>query len=215
VQRLVPLVLAVFAVFALATVASSLDTVSTEPSIGTEEPTLSPKNVSGGPGGGGGGGGTKTEAERTPTATPASDAATGPPLGQVVAGFAVFLLASIAVLYRLTRGDADDGGDAPSDPEPTAPPADRVTLGADVPATNDVYRTWAALCRAAPLAPAGRTPAEVAEAAVGDGYGAETVAELTDVFCAVRYGDAAATSERERRARELAAELSLPTEGEP
>lgn len=217
-ERLVPLALAVLAVLALATVASSLDTVSTEPSVGTEEPTLEPKNESGGGGGGGGGGGTETGTRQPPTdnaATAVSESSTGPPLWQVVAGLGLFLLGSVAVLYGLTRGEDDDASDAPPDPHPTAPAADSVTLGASVPATNDVYRAWTALCRAIPVDPAGQTPAEVAEAAVAAGYEADAVAELTDAFCAIRYGEAAPTNERERRAGELARRLSLPLEGEP
>jgi len=218
VARLVPLALAVLAVVALATVASSLESVSTEPDIGTEEPTLEPKNSSGG-GGGGNGTGTQVGTTRTPTeltATPQSDGASGPPLWQVAAGLGLFLLGAVAVLYGLTRGDDADGSDEePPAPEPTAPAAERATLGGDLPATNDVYRAWAALCRSAPLDPAGQTPAAVAEAAVAAGYGAEGVTELTDAFCAVRYGNAAPTAERERRARVLAADLSLSLEGEP
>ncbi|MBX0286431.1 DUF4129 domain-containing protein [Haloarcula salinisoli] len=216
-ERVIPLALAVLAVFALATVASSLDTVSTEPAI--ESDTTPTADTNGSPGvPSGNRTGTEIGDTRTPTeltATPASGAATGPPLWQVVAGLALFLVGSVAALYGLTRGEDDDTDDEPATPEPTAPAADRATLGADVPATNDVYRAWAALCRAVPLDPAGQTPAEVAEAAVATGYGAETVAELTDSFCAIRYGDAAPTGERERRARALATELSLPLEGEP
>jgi len=215
VARLVAVALAVLAVFALATVASSLESVSTEPSIETEEPTLEPKTDYSG-GGGGDGGGTEEGAPRSPTeltAAPASGGTSGPPLWQVVTGLGLFLLGSVAVLFGLTRGEDGDGPDEPSAPEPTAPAAERATLGGDVPATNDVYRAWAALCRSIPLDSAGRTPAAVAEAAVGAGYEAEAVAELTDAFCAVRYGGAAPTAERERRARALATDLSL--EGEP
>lgn len=210
------LVLAGLAVFALATVAASLDTVSTEPTVGTEEPTLVPKNESGGGGGGGGGGGTREGQRDTAAAatTPASGPASGPPLWQVAAGLGLFLVGSVAALYGLTRGTDEDGSaEGPPEPQPTAPAADRATLAEGVPATNDVYRAWGALCRAVPLDPAGQTPAAVAEAAVAAGYGAEPVAELTDTFCAIRYGDAAPTGERERRARALAAELSL--EGAP
>lgn len=215
-ERLLPLVLAVLAVFALATVASSLETVSTEPTIESDTTPTAAKNGSGG--GGGNGTGTEIGDSRTPTeltATPASTATTGPPLWQVVVGLALFLVGSVAVLYGLTRGEDDGGDDAPPDPRPTAPAADRVTLGEPVPATNDIYRTWAALCRAVPVDPAGQTPAQVAEAAVAAGYEADAVAELTDAFCAVRYGGAAPTTERERRAGALARQLSLPTEDEP
>ena len=217
-ERVVPLALAVLAVFALATVAASLESVSTAPTVESETtPTGAAGNASAG-GSGGGPPGTEGGDRATPTelATAAGgESGTSVPLWQVAAGLAVFLFGSVVALYGLTRGEAGGSGEPPPDPEPTAPAADRVTLGASVPATNDVYRAWTALGRAVPLDPTGRTPAEVAEAAVAAGYEGEPVAALTDTFCAVRYGDAAATSERERRARELAGALSLPLEDEP
>ena len=217
-ERLVPLALAVLAVFALATVAASLGTVSTAPTIESDT------TPTGGSERGGGGGGSEPrgtdEGERRTVTTVAPDDESDPetqvPLWQVAAGLALFLVGSAVALYGLTRGDDEAGDDSePTAPEPTAPAAETVTLGSSVPASNDVYRAWSALCGAVPLDPAGQPPAAVAEAAVGAGYRAEPVAELTDAFCAIRYGDAEPTSERERRARALAADLSLPLEEEP
>jgi hypothetical protein len=219
VERVVPLALAVLAVFALATVAASLESVSTEPTIESETtPTGGADNASAG-----GSGASPPGTESGDRTTPADVAAEGGdesdtevPLWQVAAGLAVFLVGSAVALYGLTRGEERDGGtDETPAPEPTAPAADSARLGADLPATNDVYRAWTALCRAVPLDPAGQTPAEVAEAAVAAGHEGESVAALTETFCAVRYGDAEPTGERERRARELAAGLSLPMEDEP
>jgi len=219
VRRLAPLALAVLAVVALATVATSLDSVSTEPTIDTEDPTLTVKTVSGG-GSGSGTGTSGPEGRDQPTRTEIAAESDGGgadvPLWQVVVGLALFLVGSAVALYGLTRGeDEGDTGDGRPDPEPTAPSADSVVLGSAVPASNDVYRAWAALCGAVPLDPDGQTPADVAEAAVAAGHPPAAVAALTDAFCAVRYGDAAPTSEREARARTLASELSLDVEGEP
>jgi hypothetical protein len=47
-----------------------------------------------------------------------------------------------------------------------------------------------------------RTPAAVAEEAVERGLPEDAVAELTDLFREVRYGEAEPTEERERRAKE-------------
>ena len=78
-----------------------------------------------------------------------------------------------------------------------------------------MYRAWRALCTTVPLDPSGQTPADVADAAVAAGHAPDAVGELTDTFCAIRYGDAAPTSEREARARALATELSLDVEAAP
>ena len=211
--RLLPLVLAVFAVFALATVASSLDTVSTAPAIESE---TTPTGTSGDRRGGGGGPaeGTETRDGPTPTrtewtATPADESRGRLPLWQVAVGLGLVLVGSAVALYGLTGGEDEERPEERPAPEPTAPAADTVTLGATVPASNDVFRVWRALREAVPQDSTGETPAAVAEAAVVEGYRAEPVVELTDTFCAVRYGEAEPTSERERRARELAAALSL------
>lgn len=81
-------------------------------------------------------------------------------------------------------GDADEPGD-PAFPVEPAP-------------DNDVYRAWVAL--AAGLDGTQRTPAAVADRAVEAGLPEGAVAELTDLFREVRYGDADPTEERERRA---------------
>lgn len=217
-RRLATLALAVLAVVALAVVASSLDSVSTEPTIDTEEPTLTVKNSSKG-GGVGSGSGPERSEEATGIESGGESGASGGtdvPLWQVAAGIGLFLVGSAVALYGLTRGDdEDDTGAEQPDPEPTAPPPDSVTLGSTVPASNDVYRAWSALCGTVPLDPTGQTPADVAKAAVEAGHAPEPVSELTGVFCAIRYGDGAPTSEREARARELAAELSISLEGDP
>jgi hypothetical protein len=216
-RRVAMLVVAVLAVVALAAVAASVDTVSTEPTVDTDATPVGTGDLSGGGGGGGGG---DSEGRDVVDAVEAETAAgtgseTGLALWQVAVGLGLLLVGSVVALYGLTGGnEADEGEERAPDPEPPAPAAESVTLAADVPATNDVYRAWNGLCRTVPVESAGRTPADVARAAAEEGHEADAVAELTDTFCAVRYGGADPTAERERRARELAAALSLPLEGE-
>ncbi|WP_324756508.1 DUF4129 domain-containing protein [Haloarcula sp. GH36] len=219
-RRLVPVALASLAVLALGLVAASVDTVSTEPAV--ESTTTPPERTAGS-----GGAGTATpEADRSQsqgtvappartTTTAAADARGEPPLWQVVAGLGLFLLGSLLALYGLTGGDeAESTEDEERPREPTVPDPSRVTLAGDVPATNDVYRAWRALCAQVEAGDAGDTPAEVATAAVAAGYPEPAVSALTESFCAVRYGDACPTERRERRARELADRLGFPpTEG--
>jgi hypothetical protein len=217
VRRVAMLAVAILAVVALATVAASLDSVSTAPAVDTDSTPVGTADSDDGGGGGGGGDGEGRGDGGDVDASSGSDTGseTGLALWQVAAGLGLLLVGSAVALYGLTRGSEVNGnGDASSDPEPTAPAADSVTLAADVPATNDVYRAWNSLCRATPVESAGRTPADVARAAVEADHAADAVTELTEAFCAVRYGDVEPTSERERRARELAAALSLPLEGE-
>ncbi|GCF14208.1 hypothetical protein Harman_21430 [Haloarcula mannanilytica] len=222
--RLGSLVLAALAVVALAMVAASVETVSTAPAVTTEEQTVDSTPPPQAPGGGGPG---TPEGTQSATRVPETDAATaaasnvnnGPPRWQVAAGLMLVVLGGIAVLYELTRGEATDPDpdDESPPPTPTAPAADSVSLAADVPPENDVYRAWVALRnRVKPAhegseAPAGEpvTPADVRDRAIESGLPEQPVTALTDLFCAVRYGGAAATPEREQRARAVAATLSL------
>ncbi|MDQ2073343.1 DUF4129 domain-containing protein [Haloarcula sp. H-GB4] len=220
------LALAVLAVVALAMVAASLNTVSTAPTVTTGESTVDSTPPPQGPGGGGPGtpAGTQsaTRVPETETETAAaSKASDGPPRWQVVAGLALVVLGGLVVLYELTRGEASDpeSGDEDPPPTPTAPAADSVLLTGDVPPENDVYRAWSALRNRvesvdeASGQPAQEpvTPADVREGAIESGLPQQPVTALTELFCAVRYGDAAATPERERRARAVATTLSLDT----
>jgi len=231
VARLGSLALAALAVVALAMVAASVETVSTAPTVTTEEPTVDSTPPPQEPGGGGPGTpeGTQsaTRVPETDTATAAaSNANDGPPRWQVAAGLALVVLGGIAVLYELTRGEATDPDpdDENPPPTPTAPAADSVSLAADVPPENDVYRAWSALRNrvesggeaSGPPAREPVTPADVRDGAIESGLPEQPVTALTELFCAVRYGDAAATPEREQRARAVAATLSLdaPTRGD-
>ncbi len=78
--------------------------------------------------------------------------------------------------------------------------ADRIDADADV--SNEVFRAWREMTRHLRVdRPAASTPAEFADAAVDAGMDPDDVAELTDLFEAVRYGGQTATDERARRAR--------------
>lgn len=82
--------------------------------------------------------------------------------------------------------------------------ADRIEAagaGADAPVENEVYRAWREMARSLDVErPASSTPAEFARTAIEAGLDPGTVDELTDLFREVRYGDAAPTTDRERRA---------------
>lgn len=222
--RLGSLALAALAVITLAMVAASVETVSTAPTVTTEEPTVDstpPPQAAGGEGPG------TPEGTQSVTSIPETDAATaaasnstdGPPRWQVAAGLTLVVLGGIAVLYELTRGEAteSDPDDESPPPTPTAPAADAISLTSDVPPENDVYRAWSGLrnrvesADGASGAPAGEpvTPADVRNRAIETGLPEQPVTALTELFCAVRYGGAAATPEREQRARAVAATLSL------
>lgn len=216
-RRLGTVALVVLAVVALTTVSTSLETVSVEPTIESDGgETGTP--IERAPAGPGGGGGTETATDSRETAADVTTVTQSPgkqqlPLWQVVGGLGLFVLGSLLALYGLTRGtDVEDPGTEEVSGESTHPPPDQVTLGADVPATNDVYRVWNALSAEVPLEPAGETPAAVAEAAIAAGYRPEPVIELTDLFCAIRYGEKPPTPDRQQRARALATTLSLEDE---
>jgi hypothetical protein len=85
----------------------------------------------------------------------------------------------------------------------------------DAEPTNDVYRAWLTLTRAAGTTDSARTPREVASRAVERGLDADAVADLTDVFREVRYSGHPPTTERERRARAAADRLALEETVEP
>ncbi|WP_313692039.1 DUF4129 domain-containing protein [Halorarum halobium] len=119
------------------------------------------------------------------------------------------LLGSLALLFVSTGDDERE----PAEEEPDLPPADRrAALGAlageaadrleaDAVLGNEVYRAWSEMTALLDVEnPRASTPAEFADAAVDAGMDRADVAELTDVFEAVRYGGADPTAEREERA---------------
>jgi hypothetical protein len=152
------------------------------------------------------------------TGKPVSDAAAATtrtlslPVLVGVVGIALVVVAA-AFLLR-TDDDAADVTtsveDEPSDDQPAGgdwtaaqaaagDAADRIAAGADV--DNEVYRAWRDMTEHVPLPAADTaTPAEVADAARDAGVPAEHADALTDLFREVRYGDRAATADREQRA---------------
>ena len=121
----------------------------------------------------------------------------------VVAAGAALLEALAADLERtLATRDAGAAGPAGEDRRARrgAAAGDERAVLVEPASDNGVYRAWMAL--AAGLEGTQRTPAAVAEEAVARGLPEEAVAELTDLFREVRYGDAEPTEERERRAKE-------------
>jgi hypothetical protein len=170
--------------------------------------------------------GTDTESRETLltsdlVATPAGGDAAPGLLGDVGVGgvplWVVGVLAVVgigAVALATTRSDdgetdavddADDEGDDPPKPhveglEATAArAADRIQRDADV--DNEIYRAWIELTEHLDVAhPDASTPGEFADAAVDAGLDPDTVAELTELFERVRYGDTAPTADREDRA---------------
>jgi hypothetical protein len=140
-----------------------------------------------------------------------SERPNSPALWQVGASILFLTVGGVLVLYGLTSG-----ADVEPDPENTVESSDtsrldsdRSRLVRDVPPTNEVYRTWQALRDSVCEDADSVSPAEVATAAVQDGRERQAVETLNSEFCAVRYGTAAPTEERERRARSAGATLGL------
>jgi hypothetical protein len=140
----------------------------------------------------------------------AADALSSPAV--LVALLVVLAVAVAVVVVFGTRGDdlPDEEPDiesAPDDEEVAAigrlagTAADRIE--ADAATENEVYRAWRAMTdELAVDSPETTTPGAFAAAAVDAGMDPDDVAELTDLFEAVRYGGFEATAERERRAVE-------------
>jgi len=137
------------------------------------------------------------------------------PVPLLVVGGLVFV-AALAVLSRrwgsassvgvVRAGDDEtESGRVATDTHDTT--AGTPTVFEDVPPTNDVYRAWLSLARAVDATDRSDTPAAVATRAVDHGFDDEAVATVTAVFCEVRYGSAAVTADRERRARDAAQRL--------
>ena len=108
-----------------------------------------------------------------------------------------------------------DGGGEPSEQESDERPADeerRSEIGRAAGRAadriedseefeNEVYRAWREMTDALPVdRPASSTPGEFAAAARDVGVDNDDVAELTELFEAVRYGGREATGDREERA---------------
>jgi hypothetical protein len=140
-------------------------------------------------------------------------------------GLLAVAVAASAALLLLTTASGDDDGGPPEDPPEAGPDpaavaaaagdaADRIESGEDAASENGVYRAWERLAVALEMpAPAASTPGEFADAAVEAGLDPDRVAELTELFAAVRYGDAPPTPERERRAVAALRDVEASAEG--
>jgi hypothetical protein len=131
--------------------------------------------------------------------------ATNLPLVALVVG--AVLLVGLAVVFR------SDNEDTPSESESEPDETTRMTevgraagraadrIADDTSVDNEVYRAWREMTEQVGVGdPHSRTPDEFARAATDAGMAREDVAELTDLFRAVRYGGTSATDEREARA---------------
>lgn len=128
---------------------------------------------------------------------------TEPPLLALAVAAALVISVALVRTERTTE-DTDDGaienGSTRAELGRAAGrAADRIVDEADV--DNDVYRAWREMTEQLGVAdPRSRTPGEFARAATDAGMAREDVAELTDLFRTVRYGDTSVTDEREARA---------------
>jgi hypothetical protein len=122
----------------------------------------------------------------------------------------VAVLGAVLLLF-VSTGDDEQRPEDFETPEPTEAQqqaaigaaagraADRIQEAEDV--DNEVYRAWAEMTRHLDVPnPGASTPVEFATAAVDAGMRREDVDELTALFEEVRYGGAAPTEDRERRA---------------
>lgn len=139
------------------------------------------------------------------TATRAVD----PPTA-LLAVLGALLLGAVAVILRATGDQRAGLEDATAEEEPPSSDvtavaaaagraADRIEADTDI--ENAVYRAWREMTVDLPVAnPETSTPAEFADAAVEAGMDPDDVAELTELFEAVRYGDRPVTEARADRA---------------
>lgn len=193
---------------------TGLDTTPDLPGDGNDDAGAPPEEQRSGSGEDGSGQGDDGDSSsQTASESTASDQQDGPALWRVLAGIVVLTAGGVAILYSLTGGEgAEVASDERQEP-PNASEGSETVQPSDVPPTNDVYGAWLELQRRSP-APESAAPAEVAARAVESGFDERAVEQLTGEFCAVRYGEAAPTTDRERRARELADRLELGEGGD-
>ena len=142
-----------------------------------------------------------------------SGAGSGTPVTGLFALLLVAAVCGAALLLFVSTDDDDEASESASDADaPDAADVDAVgraagaaadRIEADADVENEVFRAWREMTDELDVAtPRSSTPAEFAAAAVDAGMDADDVGELTSLFEAVRYGGAAPTEERERRAVE-------------
>lgn len=222
VRRSATALIALLAMVALVTAAGSYD-VADQPRLGVDATTIpdeppEPRNGTPAPA-------DSTDTDDGETAAPPDDRQGQRPAGAepdgdggvtglVVAGLVGALLVAAALAVVLT--DDDTRAPPPSDDdrrEGDAPPGPTVDPAYDAPPENAVLRAWRSLTDRVEGVDDATTPGEAAARAADRGLPTGVVDEITDEFEAVRYGDAAPTGERERRAEGLAADLESETTG--
>lgn len=139
------------------------------------------------------------------------------PSTSLISGIAVVLglLGAIGAAVALGREavDRDESSTTTSGGGGQTPAADGAVLtvpshARDVDPSNEVYRAWIAMrdLLGEPVTKS-ETPGGVQRRASEAGLDGEAAAELTALFCVVRYGNGPVTEPRERRARQLLARL--------
>ncbi|MFC6730687.1 DUF4129 domain-containing protein [Natronoarchaeum mannanilyticum] len=189
-------------IIALIIVVNHLWLTALQPPEGFPMPT---GNESGGGGGGGG------------NVSPGGGGGPGDPVGSgnmlvTIALFGAVLVGVVAVFGAeyipwqrdddTTRAEVAEeaSDDDESIGEAAGRAADRIESAEDS-AENEVYRAWREMAESVDVGnPRTSTPAEFAAAAADAGLDRDRVAELTELFEAVRYGDRPVTEEREERA---------------
>ncbi|WP_209452146.1 DUF4129 domain-containing protein [Halosimplex halophilum] len=120
-----------------------------------------------------------------------------PPAPLLVSGFLLALVGGAALLFVVEddrdpldsdTADTDEAGDLERVGRAAGDAADRIEHGSA--GTNPVYRAWTEMVAHLDVAdPETATPGEFADAATAAGMDPDDVAELTELFEAVRYGD--------------------------
>lgn len=167
--------------------------------------------------GAGGGGGLGGEASTGIAVAGGASAIVVPSRSLVgCAALGLGLLGAVAAAVALGRETGDETAEATGTRSGGEHTSDTVAGGlahvpdeaADVDPSNDVFRAWLALRDHAggPVSRA-ETPRAVQRRARAAGVDADVAAEITAMFCAVRYGNVPVTDARERRAAELRSEI--------
>lgn len=166
---------------------------------------------------GSGGGSALGGGASTGTAVAGGESAVVVPSRSLVGGLALVLglVGAVAAAVALGRETGDEtaetgtrSGVGHTSRDSSGGRPEGPSEAADVDPSNEVYRAWNAM-RDHVGGPVSKTesPRAVQRRAREAGVDADVAAELTSLFCAVRYGDVPATDDRERRAAELRAEI--------
>ena len=209
-SRVAPVLVAAFAVLILGVAAGSLDATTQDAFEGGSAPL----SDGGGSGGGVGNSDGASSSDQTVDHALFSDLnVRSDPGGQpsrsdgvsaIVSLGVGLLLVGIAIVAFFLTGDDDQ---ATSNPNPESESSESVrcrptTSVGNVPPSNDVYRAWRTMVGfLRPSATAGETPTELARTAMDAGLPAEPVDELTELFCAIRYGRTPPSNDKGEHAR--------------